>query len=1246
MQVGILTDLVVKFGQSPQGGQVVILDTFQRPMGIAKAQRWLPYFSALKQPGQSTQPLHLYPSRYEDGESSAEQMDGAVSSGHTRVNSGHVSQEQEGRTASPQQIMTAVTLQTPIYEFIHKVYAETGQCMLDPVAIAPSYWSLEEFQHNLYQQNFSFSRCPLPVDSSEEEAFQDESLQTLSGLLNAHHMAHPQMIQWIVVDECDRYLGAVDFGNIWQVIMPISAASSSQASLASSAGMSSFPNASAPAPAPARVSDSLLLETLDDLPLPIMIQTADGAVVAQNQTWRSHMAELADAEGLWQQIAHSLSAESRSELPPDMGSNSNPQHVTGHMSSNPIVNAAIASSTFYTSTASPQSGAELFSEKSREALSLGRGEDASGAIAPSLKQTLGQSHSNVDSCLCLCSLNNGQERVWQFHRIRMHSTTHKAEHRMASAFSEAAQAQDAQLGEADAPFQLAPLVSHEARLHPIHHSHDGQPLWLIHVQDMTEQRQVLKELAARNADLAQASQLKDEFLACITHELKTPLTSILGLSGLMKDQSVGSLNSRQQRYMKLIHYSGRRLVGIVNDILDLTRIETGQIQLNSAPTQILRVCEHAYKEARQTHLYSHDTEHSQNSDLASSDGTQSDLEDSGILPAFHLEIQSGLKQVIADELRLRQILSHLISNALKFTPAEGKTGLRVSLWDNWITFTVWDTGIGIPTDKQHLIFQKFQQLENPMTRKFEGTGLGLVLAQKLAQLHGGDLTFTSTEEEGSQFTLLLPPRPLQPEEAWAMNSAASPMLAAAASPSGDRSEVLHSPVNRLIVIVEADRQWIDHLVTQVTSLGFRAVIARSGTEAIGKIRRLQPRIVLLNSVLPMLSGWDVLTLLKADALTRHIPIVVMASPLESAKAKENNAEGLLTHPIHPKEIQRVLNQVSKPSEVEASLDSLTVLYLNPGLPVSSSTQSGSPETTSPDYLALPDPRAIALDTQALNTLLHPYRCRVIEVDDLDQAELLSRVWKPDVVLLGEPFPQPEKMLASLSQRLSLADLPIVTLSRETTQSANQAKRLKVFPCLDPMQVPTEADPAYAFGMSSLLQVIQIATGIQWVPHIVVTHSDYLLHPDIAQVYDPEFKGHPAVNRRLQASSQYFQTAGLRSSVVSELSDITQRVAKKNVDVLLLCCKASQSSLDSLLLKLEMLVRLDPLMPVLIWLDGQSEAKSGIWSDQSEKAYSEPSYLEAALKAWASDVLPATAAVNDVFIAVNAAIARRIHSRSS
>ena len=235
-------------------------------------------------------------------------------------------------------------------------------------------------------------------------------------------------------------------------------------------------------------------------------------------------------------------------------------------------------------------------------------------------------------------------------------------------------------------------------------------------------------------DLIDLNRLKDEFLACVSHELRSPLTALLGLSQLLQDPIIGTLNDRQRRYVQLIHRSGKQLINIVNDILDLTRMETGEIELHPMLVSVPIVCQQALEQAQ------HRIPNPENV------GAAADLRQ---LPSFKLEVDPDLETLIADPTRLQQILRHLLSNALKFTPPEGQVGLRVARWEGWVSFTVWDTGIGIPAEKQHLIFQKFQQLEHPLTRQFEGTGLGLVLTQRLARLQGGDITFTSREGKAS-----------------------------------------------------------------------------------------------------------------------------------------------------------------------------------------------------------------------------------------------------------------------------------------------------------------------------------------------------------------------------------------------------------------------------------------------------------------------------------------------------------------
>jgi len=447
---------------------------------------------------------------------------------------------------------------------------------------------------------------------------------------------------------------------------------------------------------------------------------------------------------------------------------------------------------------------------------------ASAVAADSSNQC--QLGTQPGTCICVFSGQNGQERVWQFVKIPLH------------------------------------LAVFSSQL-------DNEQIWLLLATDVTEEQQLASELAAKNADLIQLNRLKDEFLACISHELKTPLTAVLGLSSLLKDQLIGDLNERQARYARLIHQSGRHLMMVVNDILDLTRMETGQLQLTLQPVQIKTVCDRAIHQAKAIQSETRQP---------STGGEQCPCDN-----CFTLLIEPGLDSFVADDLRLRQMLVHLLSNAFKFTETGGEIGLRVSHWEGWITFTVWDTGIGIPEHKQHLIFQKFQQLENPLTRQFEGTGLGLVLTRALARLHGGDVSFLSKEGKGSQFTLLLPPNP--------------PMKRA--TPQNHR--------NRLVLVVEAAPRFIEDLMEQLTGLGYRVVIARSGTEALEKARRLQPRAIFLNPLLPLLSGWDVLTLLKSDVATCQIPVIVTATRADKEQAFLNRADDFLILPVQ----QQVLPQL-------------------------------------------------------------------------------------------------------------------------------------------------------------------------------------------------------------------------------------------------------------------------------------------------------------------------------------------------
>jgi signal transduction histidine kinase/DNA-binding response OmpR family regulator len=893
------------------------------------------------------------------------------------------------------------------------------------------------------------------------------------------------------------------------------------------------------------ISADLLIDLLERLPLPMMLQTSTGEVVARNLSWREQLGELQDPSTVGREAALLLEAAT------PVLQRSHPASPSTEFSFEPpsLVNAA-----------------ERF--PSSEPWSVATPMDAMGD-----RFSFCQLGADLDTCVCTCPMKDGQERTWQFLKIPLGNRSTYAQFSMAALLSVVESRRRAQSGfQSHEMFDFAAEPDHPSKAH-------SQELWLVMAQDTTEQHRVAKELTAKNADLVQLNRLKDEFLACISHELKTPLTAVLGLSTLLKDQALGELNNRQTRYAQLIHQSGRHLVLIVNDILDLTRIETGQLELTLEPVHIRTACDRAYEQARRLQPQEE------------SPGTEICTSASEI--RFNLMVQPGLETLIADELRLRQMLTNLLSNAFKFTEVGGEVGLTVEAWEGWIAFTVWDTGIGIPDEKQHLIFQKFQQLENPLTRRYEGTGLGLVLTQRLARLHGGDVTFTSVQGQGSQFTILLPPSPPQ---------------AAATETQSLVKPLAQTYSNRLMLVVEVVPRFLEDLTHQLAGLGYRVAIARSGTEALEKVRRLQPATVFLNPALPLLAGWDVLTLLKSDAETRHIPVIVTASHLEKTQAQRNGANGFLSLPIQPDALEKSLEPLTrKAAEPQDAVTSLTILHLNAGGQVLAAQ--------SEHYLAT-----------HFNSLLHPHNCRMLEVDDLDQADLLAKVWKPNVLLLDGIISDPITYLKQLSEYPALAALPLVTLTAEITQAANQLP-LTVFPCL---ASPSD-EAANSNADSALLQVIQVAAGLGWAPHVLVVdvtalQQDWASLPPSDWVEgtapDPNAK---RTAEWLQASMQYFQAAGFRSSISRSWSEVLEQIQHQSVDLLLLCVRHAEPH-PSVLKALQTLAQVGTKPPVLVWNCQPQPFEMGAIGE--------------VLEAIAAQVLPPSLSMKELLDQINQTLVRR------
>jgi PAS domain S-box-containing protein len=374
-------------------------------------------------------------------------------------------------------------------------------------------------------------------------------------------------------------------------------------------------------------------------------------------------------------------------------------------------------------------------------------------------------------------------------------------------------------------------------------------------EEMTKLTAMLNErerrIAAQNADLERASRLKSEFLANMSHELRTPLNAIIGFSEVMGDGLVGELNLQQADYVQEIRTAGHYLLSLINDILDLSKIEAGKMTLLLERVDPKALCENAIAmvKERASHL---------------------DL---------RLEIDEPLGHFWADERMLKQILYNLLSNAVKFT-LEGTVTVSAKLVDDHplerVVFAIEDTGIGISLEDQARLFRPFQQVDGSSSRRFEGTGLGLALCRQLAELHGGKIDLESTPEVGTRFEFWLPRRG-DPEE----TSAAQPF--AAVPTTGLRSDGL-SP---LIMLIEDEDPAAELLTLHLKHANCQVVRAASAHEAEAILAVVHPDLIVLDLLLPKPDGWNLLERIKSDPGTSDIPIVVV-----SIIATENRAEAL------------------------------------------------------------------------------------------------------------------------------------------------------------------------------------------------------------------------------------------------------------------------------------------------------------------------------------------------------------------
>jgi PAS domain S-box-containing protein len=393
-----------------------------------------------------------------------------------------------------------------------------------------------------------------------------------------------------------------------------------------------------------------------------------------------------------------------------------------------------------------------------------------------------------------------------------------------------------------------------------------------YLEQLVQQR--TQELEQEKRVSEAANRAKTDFLATMSHELRTPLNAVLGLSQVLQREIFGSLSAKQLEYINHIHSSGEHLLTLINDILDLAKVEAGRESLTPKILSAHDICHYCLTMVQE----------------------QATLQGLQLISQLDADAQF----CTADERRLKQMLLNLLSNAVKFTPA-GIVSLIVRKQPQGISFTVADTGIGIPADKLNLLFQPFSQLDSQLTRQYAGTGLGLALTRKLARLHGGDITVSSMAGVGSEFTLFLPDGSIAPP-LQSQSSALTPPAAQAQQSTGR------------ILIVEDDGVSATLLQDYLKAIGYQVDAMGDGKDFLRQVRRSSPNLILMDMQLSRsLSGLDLLKQLRNEPDLQDLPVIVV-----TAMAMAGDRENFLA--------QGATDYLSKPLDI-VQLELMLIKYL-------------------------------------------------------------------------------------------------------------------------------------------------------------------------------------------------------------------------------------------------------------------------------------------------------------------------------